>query len=322
MKKTAALLSAVLLLLSSWTFTALADTSFSQWKTEGWTARTENGEQILYGNPQESMNLLFTKSAVNDNCLEFDIYMEDSTGTDDGCIGAAYKCSNGFQYFFEYNTVHQMVRIRRIGDGVNTEVAPAKAHTLELRKWYTFKLIFAENRLEFYIDGKLIHSAADTAGDPLTGGTCYIQGYFATPRLKNVKLHSEKIEPGKKPEGGQTQPMDYDFEFTASESVKGFEAKNGSVSYKNHALIYTLKGSGYLQSPQINAEKGSPYSALLTVKNTLFVRLKNKTAASSVRYISSPLPTAPITKKNRASLKLNPTAATVRISLTFPVWQA
>lgn len=283
MKKTAALLSAVLLLLSSWTFTALADTSFSQWKTEGWTARTENGEQILYGNPQESMNLLFTKSTVNDNCLEFDIYMEDSTGTDDGCIGAAYKCSNGFQYFFEYNTVHQMVRIRRIGDGVNTEVAPTKAHTLELRKWYTFKLIFAENRLEFYIDGKLIHSAADTAGDPLMGGTCYIQGYFATPRLKNVRLHSEKIEPGKKPEGGQTQPMDYDFEFTASESVKGFEAKNGSVSYKNHALIYTLKGSGYLQSPQINAEKGSPYSALLTVKNTLFVRLKNKTAASSVK---------------------------------------
>lgn len=77
--------------------------------------------------------------------------------------------------------------------------------------------------------------------------------------------------------------MNYDFEFTASESVKGFEAKNGSVSYKNHALIYTLKGSGYLQSPQINAEKGSPYSALLTVKNTLFVRLKNKTAAGKVK---------------------------------------
>ena len=283
MKKTAALLSAVLLLLSSWTFTALAADPFSQWKTEGWTVKTENGEQILHGNPQEPMNLLFTKGTVNENCLEFDIYMEDSTGTEDGCIGASYKCSNGFQYFFEYNTVHQMVRIRRIGDSVNTEVAPAKAYMLKTGKWYTFKLIFAENRLEFYLDGKLIHSAADTAGDPLTGGTCYIQGYFATPRLKNIKLYSEKIEPDKKPEEGLPETMDYDFEFITSESVKGFEAKNGSVSYKNHTLIYTLKSSGYLQSPQINAEKGSAYSVLLTVKNTLFVRLKNETAASRIK---------------------------------------
>lgn len=172
---------------------AAGDDSLVGWLTEGWTVKTEEGEPVLYGDRSNHLNLLYSQT-TDFVCVEFDILMEDSYGSVDGSIGPAYKMPNGYQYFFEYNTVIRQVRIRRIGPGVDSHVGPGKSMSLELNQWYHFKVMLADNNLRWYLDDQLLFTVTDTYGDPLYGGQWCIQGYNATPRIKSLRLFAESAE--------------------------------------------------------------------------------------------------------------------------------
>ena len=69
-----------------------------------------------------------------------------------------------------------------------------------------------------------------------------------------------------------------DFEFGSELSVNGFSATAGSIGYEDNKLIYVINGEGsYLDSPLIEADRGTEYYAKITVKNTILFRVKNDT---------------------------------------------
>lgn len=66
-----------------------------------------------------------------------------------------------------------------------------------------------------------------------------------------------------------------DFDFTSADSIKGFDVKNGNLTWKDGEVRYTLNGDkSCLTTCQINVPKGTRYSALLSVRNTVVIRLK------------------------------------------------
>lgn len=82
-----------------------------------------------------------------------------------------------------------------------------------------------------------------------------------------------------------------DFEFNSIDSIANFQAVNGTVSKtNNNELKANVTSSLFsLQTPDINVSKGNKYSALLSVRNTILLRLKNNTDASKITlyYITS-----------------------------------
>lgn len=70
----------------------------------------------------------------------------------------------------------------------------------------------------------------------------------------------------------------YDFEFESELSVNSFSAEMGSVKYDDNKLVYVVNAEGsYLESPVIEADRGTEYYAKITVKNTILFRVKNDT---------------------------------------------
>ena len=105
----------------------------------------------------------------------------------------------------------------------------------------------------------------------------------------------------------ETQSADYDFEFKTAASVDGFTAKAGSVSYQSGRLVYTLSGANTrLTSPVITAAAGTAYSAKMPLRNTIFVRLKNATAAESVRVYYTTTGATSYDEKKSAEFAVEP----------------
>ncbi len=253
--------------------------AFAQWNTENWTRSTEDGIPIITSKNGNAVNTLPLEGIVEGNNLFFSVRVNDVHSTVDGNVGAVYTCTSGDRYFFEYNTVSEIVRVRRLGAaGGDNHVGSAKSYKLEKGQWYNFDIYFQENYLRWCIDGKEIFEITDTGTDSFAGGTVRIQSYNTTASVKNIHIESEKIEIVPK----QT----YDFEFKTADSVKGFSVldEKGSISWADGKLTYTLGGAGTrLVSPPISVEPGDTYAALLPLRNTVFVRLKNDTAAQQVR---------------------------------------
>lgn len=254
-----------------------AESAFSQWKTDDWTEATENGTPILKSQPGKSINVLYLKGKATGNKLSFDIRVDNSFGTVDGNVGSAFKLSDGTQYFFEYNTVGELVRIRRLGnDGSDSHVCPGKSYKLTAEQWHTVSLEFAENHLLWQIDGETVHELSETGNDKFEGGTLYIQSYNTDVSLRNISVESVYIP--------IVEKREYDFEFTSEKSVADFSARNGGVTWKNGRLIYTLTGNdSTLTSPPISVKQGTAYSALLPLRNTVLIRMSNGTDASRIR---------------------------------------
>ena len=275
MKRTVAFWTAVLMLLLLMPLGVSAE-PFGDWNTSGWKAA---GDGVLASAEGKDLSVLYSKGAAGGNCLEFDVYIKKVTGDNDANVGAAYK-SGDIQYFFEYNTKSNLARIRRLGNGIDEQAGDGKSVELKQNAWHHFMIVFDVGCVELYINGSLITAGRYTADDKMTGGTCYIQSYYTDIELKNVAFSKVKITPS---DNKQENAMEYDFEFTKKSSVEGFKAENGRVSYSGGALMYTLNGQGYLESPIIRADKGTAYSAEMTVKNTIFMRLCNKTGADKFR---------------------------------------
>lgn len=80
---------------------AVADSAFSQWKTDGWIETAEDGVPVLKSTAGQSVSVLYLNGKAAGNRLSFDVRIDNSFGSVDGNIGAAYKMADGSQYFFE-----------------------------------------------------------------------------------------------------------------------------------------------------------------------------------------------------------------------------
>lgn len=277
MKRMTAFLTAAILLLSLLPIAAFAAGPFEQWDTTGWT---KVSDEVLASAEENSLNVLYSKGAAGGNCLEFDFLIKNVTGGLDGNVGAAYKTGGDIQYFFEYNTVSKLARIRRLGTGIDEQMGDEKSLELPKDEWHHFKIVFDVGCVELYINDALVAAGRYTADDKMTGGSCYIQTYYTNAELKNIKFSKVTPTPS---DNKQESAMEYDFEFREESSTEGFTAENGKIGYSEGTLKYTLTGQGYLTSPIIKAAKGTAYSAEMSVKNTVFMRLMNNTGADEFR---------------------------------------
>lgn len=272
-----ACLTGGLLSAASVSFAANDDGAFSQWKTDGWTEKKEDGIPVLKNTAGQSLNVLYLNGAATGDALSFDVRIDNSFGQADGNVGAAFKMADGGQYFFEYNAVKEVVRVRRLGaDGSDERVCEDKPFALSVGEWYTFALEFSQNHLLWAIDGETVCELSDTGDDVFEDGTLYIQSYFADVTLRNIKTESASLS--------LVEQQDYDFEFSNAASVEKFTSENGSVSWSNGRLIYALDGAdSSLTSPPISAKQGTAYSMLLPLRNTILIRMSNNTDATGVR---------------------------------------
>lgn len=263
------------------------ENAYPDWSIGAWSKSSENGENVLTGVRDAAVTQLPTKEAVTNNALSFDLQMLENRASVDGNMGVSFTFADGQKYFFEYNTVLKVVRVRRIVNGASTTIGKEKSFTFKEGEWYNLKIIVSDNCLVWYVDNVQMHEITDTYGDNLAKGIWTVQGYNATPKVKNLKLYD--TDPTAAPEVEKL-----DLEFTDQASLGGFVASKGTVTLGNGArdgaLVYTLDGTGTsLQSPTIMTQSGDPYCANLSIKNTLFIRLKNDTDATRLRvYFKTP----------------------------------
>ena len=276
MKKTMRPLRAFMVSLAMLTSVSLmwagAEDAFSQWKTEDWQKATEDGIPVLKSIPGQSSNVLYLNGKAEGDKLCFDVRLDNAFGTGDGNIGAAYKMPDGSQYFLEYNTVDEIIRIRRLGnDGSGNDVFPRKAYHLDVGSYHTMELEFAQNHLLWQIDGETVAEVTETGSDSFEDGTLYIQSYYADITLRNIRVESIHI------------PI-YDFAFKTAEAVERFEATNSNVKWSAGRLVWSLTGAdSSLISPPISAKQGTAYSMMLPLRNTILIRMSNGTDASRMK---------------------------------------
>ena len=108
---------------------------FAGWSTSGWTISEEGGVAVLLGNSSASLNVLSSDEKVNADGISFDVYIDSVSGSADGNIGAAYRCTSGYQYFFEYNAISKTAKIRRIGEN-GTDVTVSETVSCSLAETY------------------------------------------------------------------------------------------------------------------------------------------------------------------------------------------
>ncbi len=276
-----------------------AEDAFSQWKTDGWTKKTEDGVQTVTcaSGGIQRINLNGTTTG---NVLTYEVRIGEVSSTVDANIGAIYTTTGGDMYFCEYNTVGRFTRLRRLGaDGSDAHLGAAKELKLADGEWIQMEVIIQENYVRWSINGEKVYELSDTGKDVMTGGTIMLQGYNTACSLRNVKVESEEIE--------IVEKQHYDFEFTTADSVKSFTAEAGNVTWQNGKLIYTLTGaSSTLTSPPISVEAGDPYAMLLPLRNTLLVRMKNNTSASQVRVSYTTIATPKYSEDKSAVFAVEP----------------
>ncbi len=264
------------------------DDAYPEWnKGSSWSVEQVDGENILTSDDSVAVAQLPTKEAVTQNALSLDMSMLENRSSVDGNMGVSFTFADAQKYFFEYNTVLKVVRVRRIISGASTTVGAEKSFEFAEGDWHKMKIVIADNAILWTIDGNTMYELDNTYGDDLSSGIWTVQGYNATTQVKNLKLFDDDPSPA-------PEVTSMDLEFTSADALTGFLATNGSISLgdgaRDGALVYTLVGdNSYMQSPTIMTTSGDAYCANLTVKNTLFIRLKNNTDATQLRiYFKTP----------------------------------
>jgi hypothetical protein len=269
-KATLSVLAAVLLLLC---ITSLkAASSFDNWDLGSWTVKTIDGESVVCAPDNNYHSHIETRQASDKNQIRLTAKVDSSTATIDGNFGVLFKCNDGTLYFFEYNIVYDILRVRRLGtDGSDHHLASPVPFSIPIGQWFDYEITVSNTNIQWYINGDLKYDI-DLNTNELSQGKFRVQGYFCTPFVKNIELR--KVENMKKT---------LDLTFSTPESIDFFKVNNGSLSYENGALKYTFNESSSLVSEQIDVNAGHKYSALLRLRNTILMRIKNASSASKVK---------------------------------------
>ena len=152
------------------------------------SAEQIDGENILTSDANVGLVTLPTKEAVTQNALSLDMSMLQNRSSVDGNMGVTFTFADAQKYFFEYNTVLKVVRVRRIINGASTTIGAEKSFEFAEGDWHKMKIVIADNAILWTIDGNTMYELGNTYGDDLSSGIWTVQAYNATPQVKNLKL--------------------------------------------------------------------------------------------------------------------------------------
>ncbi|MFR1518733.1 MAG: glycosyl hydrolase family 28 protein [Clostridia bacterium] len=148
----------------------------AQWK------RSEDGTVIT--SKGGVLNAMEADGPVNANQIEFSVAIREVQSNVDGNVGLYYECENGEHFFFEYNSVLQFLRIRKLVDGiaVTENLVP---YVMEQGEWYDCRVRLLPSRIEFYVNNTLMLSQTENYGNIFQNGTCHVQGYNTIPSFRD-----------------------------------------------------------------------------------------------------------------------------------------
>ena len=207
--------------------------------------------------------------------LSFSARVDSQVVRDNANFGVSYTCLNGESYFFYLCTFpgNAYLAIRHItAGGVETEVA-SQSVTVTEGEWHNFAICLTEQSISLTMDEKAEVQVNGDFADKFYRSNVIFSAYDTATSVK-IEPMEESVRP----------KIDYDFEFDTKGFVDYFTAENGTIAQGEGTLVYTLTGTNsVLSTPEIFMERGDKYSALASVKNTVFLRLKNSTDATALK---------------------------------------
>ena len=249
-----------------------------QWSvpTSGWETTEEDGRKVYTRNATENTEMALKRplrAADGKNAMIFDLRLNRTMWTT-APMRVAYRLPNGDAYRFTIDAGEKSAGIDENGTSVG-----GIGHESPLGEWRRIKIVFDERFLAIYLlsgnDETLLCCGYPEEGKSFDGGRLYIYGTNIHFSVRDIELTHADVS------GAYDRYVD--FRFRTARSVAAFKAEQAQLRFDD-ALVMELTGEGArLISPTIAAMRGTAYSALLDVRNTLVVRLTNGTAATAMR---------------------------------------
>lgn len=253
------------------------------WEADGsWTISDEDGEAVYTTTAYASI-IEYTGSREGMNTIEADIrYVRAYNG--EGFCALQINTSKGY-YLLDVAPNTPEDPVSRVKKGDNLLLRQVLTGTgfgeTSSGNWIHMKVVLDENYLVAYLNGRLMYKMFDTRGETLWTRALLCTWYDACS-VKNLKVSHTELD---------YENVGYlDLEFKNEAAVSTFKAENASMSYEDGAMKIALEnGSGEITSPEINETRGQRYSALLTMQNTLLVRMKatGNITGVTVKYVTS-----------------------------------
>ncbi len=250
----------------------------SKWNTSGWEQTEENGETVLTArrnSDTQGMDYYGTLAGVNS--VEADMRYNKSNWVE-AHSGFVFYTANGTEYYVDYRGDANGVRIRRNGVYMtwsNLFYQPGAD------EWMHWQVMWSDTTLYLKVAGEIVLKYNfSNMGDVFDDNVTFKFWEWGQPMsLKNIQMSTVTPE-----------AWGYlDLEFKDDYSVSAFRTENAAAVYADGQMQVTVTGGGArITSPVIDVPVGDRYSAFLPVRNTLCVRLKNDTAADSLKvYFTS-----------------------------------
>ena len=254
--------------------TSVSDTKLPfAWMPGGWTT-TGSGDNTEYTAPIDGNPVTMTHSGEFEwNTIEF-YARPNSYRFPEGGFGVIFNCNGGeTSYYFESFNDGQRVKHVRLRRG-NTYLGGADI-ALKDNEFVKFKVVFDDNYILFYINETRVLALFDTYGDTFDKQVKF-NGWGVAPTIKNIVVTTSLVD--------YAAAGYVDFEFGDERALSCFTATGGSARIAAGKYVVSVTGSDpTLTSTVIDVTRGSDYSALLTVRNTFLIRIKNATAANRVK---------------------------------------
>ena len=87
--------------------------NYDDWVLGSWTVKNMDGESVVCAPDSNYHSHIITKEVSDKNQIRLTAKVASSTATIDGNFGVLFKCTDGTLYFFEYNIVYDILRVRR-----------------------------------------------------------------------------------------------------------------------------------------------------------------------------------------------------------------
>ena len=282
-------LSGITLSISSWNMLPSVrnikvkgqDTPVAGLNTFGWNAAasgwtvTGDGDETVYSAPDAEMSTLSHRGAFEGNTVSFSA-RPNVFKWNDANMGVMFVCGDGSQWFFDVYKSGDgsfYARLRKLVGSSETRIAFTPID-LPIDGYTQFKAVFDTDYAIMYIDGKRVISCFDTTGSVFDGAVRF-SVWGTKPDIKNIVV-SNTVK-------NYAEAGYIDFEFSDCRAVDTIAVSCGSKIVDDGALVWNIDGSDpVLTTTKIDVPRGTKYSALLSVRNTIAVRMKNETDAESV----------------------------------------
>ena len=248
----------------------------------GWEESVE-GEETVYTRTQ-SRGILSTRGGeIEGNALDVDVRITERYDGSENLVVFNVINRDGQTYGFKYDHLGYKFAVSKFtgedGNGYPelSDIASA-AYTLPQNKWTRLRFVFDAHFLAVYEmkgdEATMIVSTYQTGDDAFDDCYIDIRGWNTALAVKGMEFSAVTADP--------TEIGLIDLAFKDRSSVTPWKASVGEIGYSD-ALMLTLANGAVFTSPSLNVSPGDRNSALLSVRNTLVVRLKNDSAANKVK---------------------------------------